>query len=356
MQINRIIKKRVTLKNNLMHYRFLLVLFIFVVAAFTTHYELVILTLPFFIWWNRPNYIREKHPGQVRILTFNMFMRPNVWFIKHTESDYKNQRLEIFLRDHAQRFDVMLLQELFSTFTLRQSRVLNDTYEFNAVGGCARYLCFNRHGAFNLPFLDSGVVTVSKYPIVAQDRIVYQKGNKIDGLVPKTCLWTLLKLEERYLNVFNTHMQATHTHLDSGHMSDGIRNSQVKEMVEFVANRMDIYRYPSLVCGDFNLDSINRPPDYGYLLQQMRQSLEDIENGTFVRDLFPHHPTTFGCPGEVTFTREEDVDVPLCIDYMFFVGPQDWNISARVEEFLCKDEPFTQLSDHYGLSCTIQWS
>lgn len=341
-----------------MKFRIALVVFLCVTALVTRYYNLPLLAVPFLLFWSRPKYIKETRPGEVRILTYNLFMRPSIPFMTHTESDYKNERLELFLREHVQRFDIMLLQELFSMFTFRQSKLLNDSYEYSAVAPAAKWLFWNVHGRFNIPFLDAGVVSVSKFPITRSERWVYTQGNKIDRFLPKGCLWTLIHLHgERYLNVFNTHMQSSHSHWHGSYTSDHIRQSQVDEMIAFVRQKMSIYRYPALVCGDFNLDSRNFPLDYTMMMDKMQQHLADVEEGRVVRDLTPDHPVTFGCPGETVFTMPTDVESKMRLDYMIYVGPVDWcqSIEAQVEHFKCLEQPFTQLSDHYGLACVMKF-
>jgi hypothetical protein len=60
-----------------------------------------------------------------------------------------------------------------------------------------------------IPFLDAGLVTLSRYPILATDSHYYRLGNQIDGWAPKQVLWSLVKLpgDNNLLHVFNTHMQ-----------------------------------------------------------------------------------------------------------------------------------------------------
>lgn len=351
-------KKGLFLIEKKMYYRYIFVIFLVVLAVLTGHYEILILSLVLLLWYSKPKYICETQPHKIRILTYNMFMRPNVWFVKHSVSDYKNQRLEHFIEDHVQRFDVMVLQELFSLFTLRQHQLLNESYEYSAVTSFATYGCFNRNGTFNIPLLDAGVVTVSKFPISASDTHTYTKGNQIDGWMPKQVLWTLLKLpEDRFLNLFNTHMQATHSHRPNKPASDVVRHRQIEELATFAREKMSTYKYPALICGDFNLDSRGLPLDYTQMMEILKGDLKDAELGYEVVDLQPEHPITFGCPGETTLTHSSDVGSEMCIDYMLYVGPPNlYRIKSQVEEFRYKgNNPFTQLSDHYGISCVLEW-
>lgn len=340
-----------------MKHRYILALLIILVAVTTHQYYLVALVIPLMLIRRKPNYLRETQPNKLRVLCYNMFMRPNAWFIKHSVSDYKNQRLQRFLADFVQRYDVMVLQELFALFTLRQSHLLEESYQFSAVAGAAPYLFCNHHWKLQIPFLDAGVVTVSKFPITARDSHTYTLGNKIDGWVPKQVLWTLVKLpNDRFINIFNTHMQATHTHLPDMTSSDLIRSKQVEEMALFVSSKMQTYKFPALVCGDFNLCARKHPLDYIRMVEILKREVADPEKGYEVRNVLPEHPVTFGCPGETTLTHPSDVASEMCIDYVFFVGPPDFcRIQAQVESFCVNGEPFTQLSDHNGIVCTLDF-
>lgn len=341
-----------------MRHRYPIALLIVLVSILTHQYYLIVLLVPLGLLRSKTNFMREVQPNKLRVLSYNTFMRPNLWFIKHSVSDYKNQRLERFLSDYVQQYDVMALQELFSLFTLRQSHLLDESYQYSAVAGAATYLFWNRHWRLQIPFMDAGVATVSKYPITATDTHTYTKGNQIDGWVPKQVIWTLVKLpNDRLINIFNTHMQATHTHLPNRTASDVIRNKQVEELVEFVREKTRAYSFPSLVCGDFNLDSRTFPLDYKRMMGIFEERLVDVERGYQVKDVLPENPVTFGCPGETTLTHPSDVNKEMCLDYIVYVGPPDFcSIEARVEQFKVEGEPFTQLSDHFGLVCTLDFS
>ena len=341
-----------------MKHRYPIALLIVLVSILTRQYYLMVLVVPLGLLRTKTNFMREVQPNKLRVLSYNVFMRPGLWFIKHSVSDYKNQRLQRFLSDFVQRYDVMALQELFSLFTLRQSHLLDESYQYSAVTGMARYLFWNRHWRLQIPFLDAGVVTVSKYPITATDSHTYTRGNQIDGWVPKQVIWTLVKLpNDRFINIFNTHLQATHTHLPNTSSSDAIRNKQVEELADFVHSKTQTYKFPSLLCGDFNLDSLMFPLDYARMMDIFKKRLEDPERGYQVKDVLPGHPVTFGCPGETTLTHPSDVDSKMCLDYIFYVGPPDFcTIDAHVEPFKVDGEPFTQLSDHFGVVCTLDFS
>ena len=126
---------------------------------------------------------------------------------------------------------------MFGLLSFRQRRLIAEAekkgFVHAAVAGAPTYLFWDKHWSFKLseraqtktkkqissktkkkkkriPFLDAGLVTLSRYPILATDSHYYRLGNQIDGWAPKQVLWSLVKLpggENNLLHVFNTHMQ-----------------------------------------------------------------------------------------------------------------------------------------------------
>jgi hypothetical protein len=127
--------------------------------------------------------------GPVRVLSFNLFMRPGLWFIKNNlDGDYKDIRLKAFL-SHLDGYGIIALQEMFGLLSFRQRKLLKAAAEKGychaAVTGAPPYLFFDRHWNFKIPFLDAGVVILSRFPIVETDSHYYMLGNQIDGWAPK---------------------------------------------------------------------------------------------------------------------------------------------------------------------------
>lgn len=133
----------------------------------------------------------------VRCLDYNLFMRPSLWFIRNNEDDYKNERLQSFV-NHLDSFDIICLQEMFGLLSFRQRLLLSEAEKKGfchaAVAGAPPYLFWDRHWAFKIPFLDAGLVILSRYPVLETDSHYYKLGNQIDGWAPKQVLWALVQL------------------------------------------------------------------------------------------------------------------------------------------------------------------
>lgn len=331
-------------------------------------------------------------PHSVRTLCYNLFMRPSLWFVRNNDSDHKNERLAAFIRHHLEQFDIICLQEMFGLLSFRQRTLLSEAdkrgFSHAAVAGAPPYLFWDHHWAFKIPFLDAGLVILSRFPIIQTDSHYYRLGNQIDGWAPKQVLWALVKLPGRgnYLNVFNTHMQASYYDAPSD-TSDMARAKQINEMAAFV--RQKVYEtnpagphYPALILGDFNLDArthLKHGPhslDYVRMMDILSRVLNSEADGFVIRDLvyeqYSNHPVTYGDvreqgadggapePMETILTHTADHCCSISIDYALFLGPKETeairHVETRIEPFFCdpgEAGPCTQLSDHYGIASTF---
>jgi hypothetical protein len=55
-----------------------------------------------------------------------------------------------------------------------------------------------------------GLLVLSRFPIVQTSFVGYSAGYQIDKIVEKGCLHVLIKKEESFLHIFDTHLQATY--------------------------------------------------------------------------------------------------------------------------------------------------
>ena len=248
------------------------------------------------------------------------------------------------------------------------------------MAGAPPYVLWDRNWSFKIPFLDAGLVILSRYPVVETDSHYYSLGNQIDGWAPKQVLYARVKLgADRFLHVFNTHMQASYYDAPSS-SSDLARAKQIDELADFVHRK--VYgvpgvRHPALVLGDFNLDARHAEGphslDYVRMMDILTRKLSSEEDGWAVRDLVweKHngHPITYGdvqpddqsLPRETVLTHTADHCCQISIDYALFVGPRETDapiqpLDTRIEPFECKPPeagPCTQLSDHYGIVNTF---
>jgi endonuclease/exonuclease/phosphatase family metal-dependent hydrolase len=109
-------------------------------------------------------------------------------------------------------------------------------------------------------FIDSGLVIVSRFPILHTDHITFSVGSGVDAYVGKGCLYAKILYKNANVNtnveipihVFNTHLQAGY---DSGREThEANRLLQMAEMRNFIELKTKFDYDPILVFGDFNVN------------------------------------------------------------------------------------------------------
>ena len=112
------------------------------------------------------------------------------------------------------------------------------------------YIMGPDRGAFNIR-QDSGLVILSKYPIIEGGAMTYSSDSGTDKLASKGIAYARIQIgpsADDYIHVFNTHIQS-HDHSES-------RLSQISELVDYVTEiiKSDIdHIRPILIAGDFNI-------------------------------------------------------------------------------------------------------
>lgn len=337
----------------------------------------------------------------VNLLTYNIFLRPPL--INNNGNDYKNERLELF-KDYLYEFDIINFQEIFQTLNSRKTEMIK-----NARSRGMKWSAISPKFPFFSKFLiDSGLLTVSRYPMVEIDFKAFDYNAGIDGLAYKGLLYTKIQLkkEERYLHLFNIHTQASystkytedqHQHFESRLNQLIIARETIEEFLKKYSNLDKVgpaeFKDYIVIAGDFNVDargetipqtfSLKCPIATEYLkthdpnklteYQLLMYILSGYEKDTvvdFVKESYGgKHPSTYGdvkihngveVPGETVLTSKEDLKSEQCLDYIFQILPSKINDNkingvCRICPFMVKHSDITQLSDHYGvqLSFTI---
>lgn len=114
--------------------------------------------------------------NEPRLLTYNFFMRPPL--IKNNFSDYKEFRLEYFIRNVLKEYDIICLEEMFQFGSSRRTRLLEaarkEGFNYSLTSPC--------NTVFNLA-IDGGLVMLSKFPIKERDIFIYPSGVHSDRYV-----------------------------------------------------------------------------------------------------------------------------------------------------------------------------
>jgi serine/threonine protein kinase/endonuclease/exonuclease/phosphatase family metal-dependent hydrolase len=200
-----------------------------------------------------PYFINGKK--SIRILSFNIFLRPPG--IKNHDSDYKSMRLAYFCEKVIHSYDIICLQEFFAYGTSRQTKFLS--YAKNA--GFEYSLTLNSKNLINTS-IDSGLVIISRYPIIKSERLTFKRGIKTDRFYSKGALYAkILCSPNREINVFNTHLQSgisNNNNTDGVNLSDALvvtRCKQLMALKSFIDSCTEDNNDPILLAADMNVNS-----------------------------------------------------------------------------------------------------
>ena len=335
--------------------------------------------------------------NSIRLLTYNIFCRPPP--INTNGDDYKDNRLKDFI-EQLPNFDIICFQELFTTLNDRKHKMIRE----GGKAGLKYYLASKVPSFFSEYLVDSGLLILSRYEIVENDTYEYYLNVSGDAPSNKGILYAKIKINDKYLFLFNTHLQSTY--LDESQKSIDwtiqVRTKQTEELINFVYNKLltiprDEIKYGCvLIVGDFNIDAHDNKfaknkyqiPKYKITEYELFK-LKLSKLGTAI-DLmekkYNTHIYTFGDneneEHDHTLISKAEMNIKQTLDYIWEIIP-NYNLdiyhgyntynksystddrkfekakikilydTLKVQEFLVKDRPYQQLSDHFGISVEL---
>lgn len=203
----------------------------------------------------------------------------NVWLLPPPLSDTiagsRARKIALLLAG----YDIVVLNE---AFTHKSELLAQSKYPY--------VMTLPRKSYFDL--FDSGLVLLSRHPIVTVETEHYQRRSKWDRLASKGIIFCRIRLPNgNEIDVYGTHMQA-----GSSDREQAAREQQTRQLGEFILRHSGEVRRV-VVAGDMNMGPANHPDMNGYsvhyasLLDARRRVgtytlLKDIAN---LRDLI--------CPG-----------------------------------------------------------
>jgi len=253
------------------------------------------------------------------------------------------------------------------------------------------------------------LLVLSRFPIVASKFKPYPYGIFSDSLSQKGVLYVKVQVKDETLHLFQTHTQASYIGSNK-RLSIVTRGDQMNVIRTFMQECLSNYGWKEndmcLLVGDLNVDSRNpfietekvqKYPmfkQYPHLgekeifneYQAMMCVLSDNHNDS-LEDLllktYGDHPITYGDtyiddnkeikPLETKLTLSDDLCSNQSLDYIFLYTPRPTNQvkpdtqptkkklnilegSAKVEKFFLEDFEFTQISDHYGVMVSLEYT
>ena len=112
-------------------------------------------------------------PNQIKVLQYNAYWRPKLIHMGHEEFVGERSKL---LSESLDLFDIISLNESFHYGSFVASRFINimSVHGFNYVATSRPLSWFSKR------IIDSGVMILSRYPIVEYDDVIYKDGRSYD--------------------------------------------------------------------------------------------------------------------------------------------------------------------------------
>ena len=231
----------------------------------------------------------ESPPGEIRILTYNVFLRPR----PISSKDYTAARARHIAQWIKEaNVDIVALQEAWEPGAV--SLLLGElVHDFP-------YYVIDQPARRSIKAVSGGLLVLSRWPIETTQTVVYDDCHLADCLAAKGALHVLVRLSK------NARLNVVVTHLDAGAASRDreVRVSQLEQLAQLI-DSIDQRAGPLLLAGDFNINSLAADGQFDMLTTSL-----DVETGTI------GNPSTVNCELESSIFCEEPVSAQQ-IDYLF---------------------------------------
>ena len=286
-------------------------------------------------------------------------------FTHNVANDYKDQRLNSFIENYLDNYDVVCLQEMFGAFSGRRKRLIREARKRGFL-----WKVSSAQNRSSMYLVDGGCLILSKVKIVSEAFHVFPPGIMSDRLAAKGVIYAKLNPKPNvYVHLFVTHLQAVYS--DSSSMKEcmNIQRIQYDSLADFVLSTVaenessddmllarfqdtlppvqqhfsPVRRWPIIVSGDFNCNSRPAPGDlvnqttrpYKHLCESLAKISPNFSDVLF--DQLGEHPVTYASakfalngsffPHETALTSPSDYHesaewVNQCLDYLFLFPPE----------------------------------
>ena len=332
--------------------------------------------------------------GNIKFLSYNISLYSPVSSISNPL--YEEIRLQHFYKE-LPKYDIISLQSISSTFSEHKINLIQEAQK----KGFYFYSTSNPStNTFSSYSMESGLIILSRFPIEKQCYILYEYGGSyIDTLREKGFLYSKIKIKDYALHIITTALQSNEYSSSSKVLLNDllrecsdIRKEQIKEMFTFIkegiVDNKEIYNKSDLIilCGNFNIEqngykhlAANTLGIHNELTNEYNVLLMNNKEELMLENIFDKEmhidKTTYGDYNddsqrfECYLTQPQYQKSKMILDYIFTVCPSInrqslltqkafsiQNDSLFIEKFLINHSPLIQISDHYGLSCEIEYT
>jgi endonuclease/exonuclease/phosphatase family metal-dependent hydrolase len=200
---------------------------------------------------------------------------------------------------------------------------------------------FGYHKAFGAADRTLGNALLSRWPILHHETFALPRGGTNEG---RSLLYARVDSPHGKIPFFVTHLN---WRLNEGH----VRELQVREVTDRIADLAPVHGFPPILMGDFNAEPES---------DEMRflRGLTSLHGrSVYFADAF----LNAGQAGQGrTFCRRNPFAAPLLepdrrIDYVYVRGPDERGRGEPLEAEVCLDLPYDGVfaSDHFGVLATV---
>ena len=262
----------------------------------------------------------------IRMLNYNIYLRSCGIIDNFKNSNYKNERLEYFIKNYLDNYDIVLLQGCFNTLSFRCKYLI----ERAKILGFKYYILPENPDFLSKKIIDSGLVILSKIPITHAETHSFNNACYIDSYVNKGFQYCKLLLKDTPFHIINTHIQSDYYIADN--KANIVKLSQINQISEFIQNINQ--EEPIILAGDLNCNSIyiqnNKPIYYSYssLYNDMLEILNYTKNNDILRLFNKIRPATshsiykngieINTNCYMLQNQNNNVCLPRSVDYIFY--------------------------------------
>ena len=191
---------------------------------------------------------KTEYSNQLNVLTYNTWA-----LLPPIESKNTGNRLDTII-DYMDTYDVVVFQEVFDPIlTAKFRKKVSAVYPYMT----------------EIPWkvgkiLTGGSFIASRWPIEAQDAIVYDACKSDGCLAGKGMNYAKIRKGSNAYHVFGTH-----THAYTGEDDIATRFAQLTQLKALIDGKNIPYEEPVIMAGDFNVDKLNYPQEHEDFLALM---------------------------------------------------------------------------------------
>ncbi len=159
----------------------------------------------------------------------------NVWQVPSIFTDCHGKERANGVNKTIRGYDLVVLNEVFTNKDI----ITKDLTEYPYSATTPNDLC-------KLGIGNSGLLILSKYPIIESEFIIYNNKSNYDYFASKGCLKVKINDGQKDYLIYTTHMQAGGRPIDNS-----VRMKQTEQLIDFIQKTSQNQNY--LLIGDFNM-------------------------------------------------------------------------------------------------------